>query len=163
MFFNDMHVRVLAKGVLESGEELLEQTVVAYKPWWAFGLIRSQFLFLATNARLVLMEFRYGALRPMDQDLRQIDSFAWPNVQEAKISGLLKKKLKLSATGERGPVRMTCPIPNPLFFKPMKNNLAGAQNVIATFTRARSQALPAGGFGQPQLPQPMAMTGTSYS
>lgn len=163
MLFNDAYVRILAKGVLESGEELLGQTVVAYKPWWAFGLIRSQSLLLATSARLVLLEFRYRIFSPMDQDLREVDSFAWSNVQEVKVKGLLKKKLRLSATGARGPVRMTRGIPSPLFLSPMKNNLAGARSVASTFDRSRSQALPVGAYGQPQLPAAAAMPGGVYS
>lgn len=165
MIFNDACVQIVAKGILEPGESLLGQSVTDYKPWWSFGLIRSQSLVLATSARLVLVEFRYHPLRPMDQGLRQVDSYAWPNVQELKVTGMLmKKKLKLHAVGARGPVRMTRNIPDGFLFSPMKNNGAAAKNIATVFEQARNHALPAGGFGssQPQLPPYAARAASPY-
>ena len=107
MFFSDLHVQLLSRGILNPGEQLLGQTVTGYMPWWAFGMIRRQYLVLATDQRLILVDHRFSFLRPMVQRLHQVDSMTWNNVAEAKVTGLLlKKKLKVVGHGERGPISL---------------------------------------------------------
>lgn len=158
MFFSDLHVQILARGILEPGEQLVGQTVTSYMPWWAFGFIRRQYLVLATDRRLVLVDHRYSFLQPLEQRLHQVDSITWSNVQELKVKGLfLKKKLSVRGMGERGQISLTMPIPNGFFglFAPMKNNIDGAKTVAATFQGAAqvpALAAPASqGYGQPQI------------
>ena len=50
MYFSDLHVQLLAKGILNPGEQLVGQTVTTYMPGWAFGLIRRTYLVLALNS-----------------------------------------------------------------------------------------------------------------
>jgi hypothetical protein len=156
MFFSDLHVQILARGILEPGEQLVGQTVTSYMPWWAFGFIRRQYLVLATDRRLVLVDHRYQFWQPLEQRLHQVDSITWSNVQELKVKGLfLKKKLSVRGMGERGPISLTMPIPNGFFglFAPMKNNIDGAKTVAAALQYNQAPALaPASqGYGQPQI------------
>ncbi|MCW5833925.1 MAG: hypothetical protein KIS78_16105, partial [Labilithrix sp.] len=159
MFFSDLHVQILSRGILNPGEQLVGQTVTSYMPWWAFGFIRRQYLVLATDQRLILVDHRYSFLQPLEQRLHQVDSIAWSNVQEVKVKGLfMKKKLRVRGVGENGPVSLTMLIPNGFFglFAPMKNNIPGAKTVEAAFQG--NQAAPAlgapvsqNGYGAPQI------------
>lgn len=156
MFFSDLHVQILARGILEPGEQLVGQTVTSYMPWWAFGFIRRQYLVLATDRRLVLVDHRYSFWQPLEQRLHQVDSIMWGNVQDLKVKGLfLKKKLHVQGVGERGPIKLTMPVPNGFFglLSPMRNNVDGAKAVAAAFQGARAPALAASasGYGQPQI------------
>ncbi len=162
MFFSDLHVQLLSRGVLNPGEQLLGQTVTSYMPWWAFGLIRRQYLVLATDQRLVLVDHRYSFIRPTTQRLHAVDSLAWANVQEAKVTGLfLKKKLKVRGQGERGPIALKMVISNALFglLAPMKNNMQGARAIAAVATQSMQ------GAGAPalayQAPAPQLQQGYS--
>lgn len=135
MFFSDLHVEVLSRGLLNPGERLLGQTVTAYSPWWAFGFIRRQYLVLATDQRLILVDHRYSFIRPTTQRLHGVDSIAWSNVKEAKVTGLfLKKKLRIAGMGERGPIALKMVISNALFglLAPMKNNMQGARTIASS-------------------------------
>ena len=150
MFFSDLHVQLLSKGVLNPGEQLVSQTVTSYMPWWAFGLIQRQHLVLATDQRLILLDHRRGFF-PASQRLHAIDSLAWSNVQELKVTGLfLKKKLRIKGTGERGPVSHKFVISNALFglLAPMKNNMLGAR-AVAVVHQQRVQGAPM--LGQPSM------------
>jgi hypothetical protein len=171
MFFSDLHVQLLSRGILNPGEQLVGQTVTSYMPWWAFGFIRRQYLVLATDQRLILVDHRFSFLMPTVQRLHAIDSIAWSNVEELKVKGLfLKKKLRVRGTGERGPISLTMVISNAFFglLAPMRNNMAGARTVAAAFTSNGAQALgPASnGYGQPQIAYPQAapqLAAPSYS
>lgn len=159
MFFSDLHVQILSRGILNPGEQLVGQTVTSYMPWWAFGFIRRQYLVLATDQRLILVDHRYSFLQPLEQRMHQVDSIAWSNVQELKVKGLfMKKKLRVRGVGEHGPISLTMPIPNGFFglLAPMKNNIPGAKTVEAAFQA--NQAAPAlgapvsqNGYGAPQI------------
>jgi hypothetical protein len=147
MFFSDLHVQLLSRGILNPGEQLVGQTVTSYMPWWAFGFIRRQYLVLATDQRLILVDHRFSFLQPLVQRLHQVDSMPWSNVQEAKVTGLfLKKKLRVRGNGERGPIALKMVISNALFglLAPMKNNMQGARTIAAA---AQSRL----GGGAPQL------------
>jgi len=143
MFFTDLHVQTLARGIMQPGEQLQGQTVTRYRPFWAMGLIRRMHLVLATNQRIVICEHRAGLLG--GPRLHAIDAVAWGQVQEAKVTGLLKKKLKVAGQGDRGPVALKAEIPKDFmgFFGPMKNNLQGARAVASTYEQAKGGALPA--------------------
>jgi hypothetical protein len=94
---------------------------------------------LATDQRLILVDHRFSFIQPTTQRLHAIDSIAWSNVQEAKVTGLfLKKSLKVRGNGERGPVALKMVISNTLFglLAPMRNNMLGARSVAAAATQA---------------------------
>jgi len=145
MFFSDLHVQLLSRGILNPGEQLVSQTVTSYTPWWALGLIQRQHLVLATDQRLILVDHRLGFF-PVSQALHSVDSLAWSNVQELRVTGLfLKKKLRIKGTGERGPVSHKFVIPNALFglLAPMKNNMQGARAIAAAHQARAQGAAPA--------------------
>jgi len=149
-YFSDLQVQLLARGILQPGEQLVGQTVTQYNPWWAFGLVRKTYLLLATDQRLVMLEHRVAWLH---QALRldSVDSIPWANVEEARLKGIFAKKIRLRAQGERGPKRLTMTVPNALFglLAPMRNNMAGARNVVGAFQTPR--ALPQAGYAAPQF------------
>ena len=133
MFFSDLHVQILARGILNPGETVVGQTVTDYMPWWAFGLIRRQHLVIATDQRVVVFDHRYDLLK-VNQILVGVDSVPWGSVQHVKVSGLFKKKLKLKGTSDAGkPIDISAKIP--ASFMPwastMKNNMEGAKGVLA--------------------------------
>jgi hypothetical protein len=146
MFFSDLHVQLLSRGILNPGEQLLGQTVTGYMPWWAFGLIRRQYLVLATDQRLILIDHRFSFFRPMVQHLHQVDSMTWNNVAEAKVTGFfLKKKLKVVGNGERGQISLKMVINNALFglLAPMKNNMQGARAIASAAQSMKQGGMPA--------------------
>jgi hypothetical protein len=166
MFFTDLHVQLLSRGILEPGEQLVGQTVTSYIPWWAMGLIQRQYLVLATDRRLVLVDHRLQFF-PAAQKLHAVDSILWQNVQEVKVKGLfMKKKLSIRGQGERGPVSLTAVIPNGFFglLAPMKDNMNGAR-AVAQAHAGRAQALGQGGYQQPMsfAPPPPAPQLAAYS
>jgi hypothetical protein len=159
MFFSDLHVQILARGVLQPGEVLIGQTVTDYMPWWAFGLIRRQHLVLATDQRVVIFDHRYDLLK-VNQVLHSVESLPWGSVAHAKVTGLFKKKLKLRGTNEHGrPVDISAKIPSS--FLPwgttMKNNMEGARSLAATHQSRAHGGAPALSYAPPaQLAPPGA-------
>ncbi|HVH43832.1 MAG TPA: hypothetical protein VM925_15875 [Labilithrix sp.] len=159
MFFSDLHVELLSRGVLEPGESLVAKTVARYRPWWALGFVDREYLVLATDRRLVLLDHRagfFGLIWPTR--LFAVDSIPWAQVQEAKVKGLFKKKLRVIGQGERGPVKLSMKLSGWPFgpLLAMKGNIQGAKNVAQAFQAAAQGAHalgPASGYGQPMLQQ----------
>lgn len=147
-YFSDLHVDLLAKGLLEPGEQRLGQTVGTYLPWWALGFINETYLVIATDRRLILVEHRMAWFHQA-QRLHSVQSVPWQGVQETRVKGLFGKKLLVNGQGQNGPVRKKLRISNALFglLAPMRNNLAGAKAVAAGFQAAR---------GLPAAPSPYA-------
>ncbi len=133
MYFSDLHVQILARGILNPGETVVGQTVTSYMPWWAFGLIRRQHLVIATDQRVVVFDHRYDLLK-VNQILVGVDSVPWGSVQHVKVSGFLKKKLKLRGTSDAGKaIDISAKIPASFlpWASTMKNNMEGAKGVLA--------------------------------
>lgn len=162
MYFSDLHVQLISRGILQPGEQLVGQTVTSYMPWWAFGLVRRQHLVLATDQRLILVEHRFNFF-PADFRLHEVHSIPWTQVQELKVKGLfLKKKLRVKGIGDKGQIALTAAIPNAFFglLAPMKNNMQGARSVEAAANGSRalgpaSQQIPQlqqGPYSQPPMP-----------
>ncbi len=147
MFFSELHVQILARGVLEPGEQLVGQAVTDYTPVWAFGLIRRQHLVLATNHRIIILDHRYNIFK-VNQVLHSVESLPLSGVAHAKVTGfLLAKKLKVRGMNDRGQqIDISAKLPRSLF-APMKDNLKGARNIEAAF-QSRGQNAPA--LGMPQ-------------
>lgn len=150
MFFSDLHVQILARGLLQPGEQLVGQTVTDYMPWWAFGLIRRQHLVLATDQRIVILDHRYDLLK-VNQVLHTVESLPWSGIAHAKVTGVFKKKLKIRGMNEQGrQIDISAKIPNS--FLPsgttMKNNMLGAKSVAAAFQSRGQGGAPA--LGMPQ-------------
>jgi hypothetical protein len=152
MFFSDVHVQLISRGLLEPGEQLLGQTVTDYLPWWAFGFINRQYLVLATDRRLILVDHRVKFF-PVALYMHGAESIPWSQVQELRVKGFLKKKLRIKGTGQRGPVSLTTKLQNGLFglLAPMKNNMLGARAVADAFAGASRSSLPQGYSQPPQM------------
>jgi hypothetical protein len=149
-YFSDLHVQLVARGLMAPGERLIGQTVTESNPWWALGLLRKTYLILATDRRIVVMEHRVVWMHQAAR-LDSVESYPWANVQELKLKGIFAKKLRLVAQGDRGPKRLTMKVPNALFglLAPMRNNMAGARKVAT----ARE--------GLPALPSAQASTASA--
>ena len=161
MYFSDLHVQLLSRGILNPGEQLLGQTVTFYRPWWAFGLIQRQCFVMATDQRLVIVDHRLQFF-PFAQTLHGVDSIPWSQVNELRLSGIFGKKLRVKGVGDRGPISHKAKVTNTLFglLAPMKNNMQGARGIAQAFQQQKAGAapqyaapsLPPASYGQP--PQP---------
>jgi hypothetical protein len=138
MFFSDLHVQLLSRGILEPGEQLTGQTATSYVPMWAFGFIRRQYIVLATDRRIILVEHRFNMFRASFQ-LHAVESIPWATVQEARVTGFLKPKLRIRGQSERGPVNIKHRVPDTFFglLAPMKNNMKGARAIASAFQGIR--------------------------
>lgn len=134
MYFTDLHIELLSRSLLEPGEQLVSQTTTDYFPWWAFGLINRQYLILATDRRLILIDHRMRWF-PFALKMHSVESLKWENVQEARVAGFFpfKKKMKIVGQSDRGLVKHKTPISNRLFglLANMRNNMQGAKNIAA--------------------------------
>ncbi len=134
MYFTDLHIELLSRSLLEPGEQLVSQTTTDYLPWWALGFINRQYLILATDRRLIIVDHRMRFF-PFALKLHAVESIPWAQVQEARVTGFfpLKKKMKIVGHGDRGPVKHKTVISNRFFglFAMMKNNMQGAKNIHA--------------------------------
>lgn len=147
-YFSDLHVQLLAKSILNPGEQLIGQTSTFYVPWWALGFINRRNLVLATDQRVIVVEHKWGFF-PGGYRVSSVASIPWSQVQEAKLKGIFTKKLSLVGASDMGPISFKQIVPNTLFglLAPMKNNLQGARTIDAHFKNG-----PATG----QLPQAYA-------
>ncbi len=161
-YFSELHVDLLAKALLEPGEQRIGQTVGRYVPWWALGFVNETYLVIATDRRVILVEHRMAWLHQAVK-LHSVQSVPWQGVQETRVSGIFGKKLTVRGQGQNGPVTKKMRIPNPLFglLAPMRNNVAGARAVAAGFQASRGlQAAPAyaplpqAAYAAPQLTAP---------
>jgi hypothetical protein len=160
-YFSDLHVDLLSQALLQPGEQRLGQTVVRFIPWWGFGFINKTFLVLATDQRLIVLDHRMAFFHQAMR-LHAVDSLPRASVQEARVTGLFKKKLRVRGQGLAGPVAFKAVIPNALFglLAPMRNNMAGARAVAAAFAgpslsapQPAFAALPGGAPASPVQPQ----------
>jgi hypothetical protein len=100
LFFNDLYVDTLSKGLLQPGEQLMHRVSAHHTPWWAMGLapLSSQYLVLATSHRLVLVRHRRGWLT--GHRMESVHSVPWHEIQKIKMSGLFAKKtISVQAAG----------------------------------------------------------------
>jgi hypothetical protein len=108
LFFSDLYVNTVAKGLLQPGEQVLHRVSGSHAPWWSMGipLFSSQYLVLATNQRLVLVRHKKGFLT--GDRMESVDTLPWSQVSEVKLSGVFAKKtMRLKAQGSTGPVDLS--------------------------------------------------------
>jgi hypothetical protein len=136
IFYSDLHVETLARGLLAPGEQLVARTAGEKTPWWGVGLVRRSYLVLASAHRLFVLEHRWSLLK-MAPQLTAIHTLALGQVDEIALKGIFNKKLVIKAM-QQG-LRLAFKVPRG-FFQPTENNLNGARSVVAT---REQQALPA--------------------
>ena len=158
-YFSDLHVQLLAQGLLQPGEQLIGQAVTETNPWWGLGLFRKTYLALATGDRLILIEHRMAWLHA-SLTLHAVESIPWQDVEDTRIKGIFRKKIQLSTRTQTGRKRIAMRVPNALFglLAPMKNNMQGARKVVGAFQATRQLAgaqapasLPPMPYGAPQV------------
>jgi len=127
-------VDLLSHALLQPGEQRVGQTVVKYMPWWAFGFINKTYLVLATTQRIILVEHRMAWFHQAVR-LHSVESIPRASLQEARVTGLFNKKLRVRGQSQTGPVALKAVIPNAFFglLAPMRGNMAGARAVEAAF------------------------------
>jgi hypothetical protein len=147
-YFSDLHLELLARGVLQRGETLHGKAVTTHAPWWALGFLQRTYVLLATPWRLVLLEHRRGWFR-RSLELASVNSIPWRDVKELKLKGLFSTKLRFRAHVQKRPIAMTMKVPS--WLAPMRRNVDGARRVADAFLGARGRpsapALPAAGPG----------------
>lgn len=157
MYFTDLHVQLLSRGILNPGEQLQSSTVTFYRPWWALGFIQRQHLIMATDQRVILVDHRIQFF-PFSQKLHSVESIPWSQVNELKVSGIFSKKIRVKGQGDQGPANHKYKISNALFglFAMKSNNLAGARAIAQSFEQNKLGGAPQLGapqsYGAPQLP-----------
>jgi len=60
LFFSDLYVNTVAKGLLQPDEQVLHRVSASHAPWWSMGIptFQNQYLVLATNQRLLLVKHK---------------------------------------------------------------------------------------------------------
>jgi hypothetical protein len=100
LFFNELYVDTISKGLLAPGEQVMHRVSAHHAPWWAMGLLplQSQYLVLATNQRLLLVRHRRGWLT--GHRMESVESVPWNAISKLKLSGMFAKKaLNVQANG----------------------------------------------------------------
>lgn len=102
--FNQTYIDTLARAYAPN-DNVVASTGGVHKPFWALGIpfFFKTYLLIATQRKLLVVEHRRGLL--LDR-MESVDAVAWSEVQSAKVSGLLRKKLKLAFTTGRAAISM---------------------------------------------------------
>ncbi len=105
MYYSDLYVNTVAKGLLETGETLTARSSAKVQPWWSFKLpmLGASYLILATDRRVVFIKHRKGWIT--GYRMEEINFIPWTNIDEIKIKGFLAKK-KLLVRAERKTLNM---------------------------------------------------------
>jgi hypothetical protein len=96
--YSDVYVSILAKGLLHPGEQFVSAVSLSHQPFWSFGMpiFRHAYLLVATTHRLIAVDHRRGLL--FDR-LDRADSWAWGDVGQVKLGGLVAKRITVKAHG----------------------------------------------------------------
>jgi hypothetical protein len=150
-YFTELHVDLLAQALLQPGERRVGATVGRYVPWWGLGWVNETYLVIATDRRVILVGHKMAWLHQA-MKLTSVESLAWPGVQEARVTGIFGKKLRLRGQGLHRPFARKLRIPNPFFglLAPMARNVDGARTVAQAYSASRG--LPVAPAPQPALP-----------
>jgi len=131
--FNQQYIDTLASAHAP-GETVVGATAGVHKPVWALGVpfFFKTYLFIATERSLVLIEHRRGLLYDRVESATR---FAWSEVTEAKVSGLLLKK-KLQLTFSNGHPAVKAQLPGLL--GPIAKAKPAAKTLVETWQRGKA-------------------------
>ncbi len=137
IYFSDLYVNTVSKGILVPGEQLVARASATHVPWWSMGIpmLASQYLMLATTQRVVLVRHRRGWLT--GDRMEEVKAVPWNQVERAQLKGFLSKKLTLKG----GEVDVSLSMRAGFFEVP--KNIEGAKALVDTWQKAK--ALPSGG------------------
>jgi hypothetical protein len=182
MFISETFIQVLSRGLLEPGEQLVARSLGVETPWWSMGIpfLHTTYLVLSTDRRLILVEHSrdfFGRGHKMER----VHSIPWSQVREAKVKGLLRKKLRVMGQSDVRNLALTLKLPGGLF-PPVAGNVQGARAIEgqgkALLQLAappmqpqyslpppsmQPQASPVSGYPQPAQPQVSAYGTTQLS
>jgi hypothetical protein len=129
--YSDAYIETIARAHLQPGEQIIGRAAGIHRPWYTLGvmLFWKNYLVIATNQRLLLAEHRRGLLYDR---LEAVHSVPWNQVANAKVSGLLKKKLNLAFGQKKIKLNL------PGFLGPMPKNVLGAKAVASTWQQAKA-------------------------
>jgi hypothetical protein len=116
LFFSDLYVNTVAKGLLQPGEQVLHRVSASHAPWWSMGIptFQSQYLVLATNQRLVLVKHKKGFFT--GDRMESVDTLPWTSVQEVKLGGMFAKKtMRVKGQGSTGQVDLALGVTGGMF------------------------------------------------
>ncbi len=135
--YSDVYVSILAKGLLHPGEGYVGACAVNHQPFWSLGipLFKHSYLLIATTHRLIALDHRKGLV--FDR-LDRAESFAWGDVAQMKLSGMLTKKVVVKDRAGRTVVQGKVTG----FLGPMANNGANARTLVQAWQQQNAQ-LPA--------------------
>jgi hypothetical protein len=126
--YSDVYVSILAKGLCHPGEQFVGACSVAHQPFWSLGipLFKHSYLLVATTHRLIALDHRRGFI--FDR-LDRADSYAWADLGNVKLGGLLTKKIDVKDRAGRTLVKGKVTG----FFGPMANNGQSARGLVQTW------------------------------
>jgi hypothetical protein len=135
--YSDVYVSILAKGLLQPGEQFLGACAVSHQPFWSLGMpfFRHSYLLVATSHRLVAVDHRKGLVYDR---LDRADSYAWGDVTALKLSGVFTKKIAVKDRSGRTVVKGKVGG----FLGPMPNNAAAARTLAQTWEHQRRLSAP---------------------
>jgi hypothetical protein len=162
-YFSELHVDLLSRALLEPGEQRLGQSVGRYMPWWGLGFINETYLIIATDRRVILVEHRMAWLHQATK-LHGVESLPWAGVQEARVTGIFGKKLRVRGQGQSRAFARKLRIPSPLFglLAPIRNNVDGARAVAKAFQVTRGLSAAPAYAALPAMPAHLTPPMTAY-
>ena len=137
LFFSDLYVNTVAKGLLQPGEQVLHRVSASHAPWWSMGIpmFASQYLVLATNERLVLVKHKKGFLT--GDRMESVDSMPWRSVSDVKVSGMFaKKKMRVSGDAGGGKVDLALSVMGGMFEIP--KNVDDGKAIATRFSQMKA-------------------------
>ena len=140
LFFSDLYVDTVAKGLLQPGEQVLHRVSASHAPWWSMGIpmFQSQYLVLATSQRMVLVKHKKGFFT--GDRMESVDTLPWSSVSEVKLGGMFAKKtMRVKAQGSAGPVDLSLGVTGGMFEIP--RNVDDGKAIAQRF--GGTKALPA--------------------
>lgn len=150
--YSDLHLQILARGLLDPGEHLTGHAVAVRNPWYGLGLLSKQYVLVSTDRRLLVLEHERSLLYATFV-IRKVESYAWSNIEELQLRGLFGSKLRLVARTANTVSKLVMRVP--AWFAAIRDNNRSMRAVVATFQAQRAlapssspnRALPATSFG----------------
>lgn len=135
--YSDLHLQILARGLLDPGEHLTGHAVAVRTPWYGLGLLSKQYLLVSTDRRLLVLEHERSFLYATFV-ITKVESHAWADVEELQLRGLFGGKLRLVARTASAVSKLVMRIP--AWFAAVRDNGRSMRAVVATFQAQRALA-----------------------
>jgi len=137
LFFSDLYVNTVAKGLLQPDEQVLHRVSASHAPWWSMGIptFQNQYLVLATNQRLLLVKHKKGFFT--GDRMESVDTLPWQSVSQVQMSGFFaKKKFRVAGDGSTGKVDLALKVSGGMFEIP--KNLDDGKAIATRFSQMKA-------------------------